>query len=296
MSNPLKPLYANLKRLRIGDFLSTKEFELQMLEKDLDEAWHQYLQMAEAFRNIIPIGFSPYNHDEALFKWMSDMYANKRQDFSGFLFPILLSFASWAKVKLDFTHVLQSLNKLGLKEEEMLEFVQELNDIQIKKIVPAKATISKISDADISQSKETPSKKVFIVHGWDEVALLQLETLLKEEFSLEPVIMKNKPNETVETIIVKFERLAKDCDAAIVLMSPDDKGEQHFRARQNVVFELGWFLGKFFNESPRRIIILKKGDIEIPSDIHGVLYQPYNNHIKEIFYDLKLQFKMWNMI
>ena len=65
------------------------------------------------------------------------------------------------------------------------------------------------------------------------------------------------------------------------------------RARQNVILELGYFLGKFQDQPNRRIIIIKTGDIEIPSDISGVLYLEYFKNMKEIFYDLKKQFETW---
>ena len=139
------------------------------------------------------------------------------------------------------------------------------------------------------------SNKVFVVHGHDDVARLELCRLLKDDLGLEPVVLQENPNSSLETIISKFERLAKECSAAVILFTPDDKtAENNNRTRQNVILELGYFLGKFHAEKERRIIILKKGEIEIPSDILGVLYLEYHKNIKEAFYDLKKQFDHWN--
>ncbi|NNJ85391.1 MAG: nucleotide-binding protein, partial [Gammaproteobacteria bacterium] len=78
------------------------------------------------------------------------------------------------------------------------------------------------------------------------------------------------------TIIDKFEQHAASAEFAIALLTPDDVGtlqgdEKDWkpRARQNVIFELGWFLGRL---GRGRVCALKKGDVEKPSDYQGVLY------------------------
>jgi predicted nucleotide-binding protein len=62
---------------------------------------------------------------------------------------------------------------------------------------------------------------------------------------------------------------------AVVLLTPDDVASskstpaQSDRARQNVIFELGYFAGKL---GRGRACLLQKGSVEIPSDLHGVVY------------------------
>ena len=85
------------------------------------------------------------------------------------------------------------------------------------------------------------------------------------------------------------------CSSAIILFTPDDNANGNFRARQNVVLELGYFLGRFADFDKRHITILKKGNIEIPSDISGILYLEYSNNPKEIFLDLKKQYESWGL-
>lgn len=117
------------------------------------------------------------------------------------------------------------------------------------------------------------SNKVFIVHGHDEGALQSLARFL-EKLQLEAVILKEQPNQG-QTIIEKYEQVASDVALAVVLLTPDDLGsakasaKQGDRARQNVIFELGYFAGRL---GRGRVCLLRKGDVEIPSDLFGVLY------------------------
>jgi hypothetical protein len=116
------------------------------------------------------------------------------------------------------------------------------------------------------------SNKVFIVHGHDEAAMHSLARFL-ERLGLEAIILAEQPN-MGRTIIEKFEASAGEVGFAVVLMTPDDVGgadgqEQTKRARQNVLFELGYFSGKL---GRGRVCLLRKGNVEIPSDLFGVLY------------------------
>ncbi|WP_192255047.1 TIR domain-containing protein [Mesorhizobium silamurunense] len=117
------------------------------------------------------------------------------------------------------------------------------------------------------------SNKVFIVHGHDEAALQGLARFI-ERLGLEAVILKEQPNQG-RTIIEKYEDVAIEVAFAVVLLTPDDVGaskagsEQNQRARQNVIFELGYFAGRL---GRGRVCLLRKGDVEIPSDLYGVLY------------------------
>jgi predicted nucleotide-binding protein len=118
------------------------------------------------------------------------------------------------------------------------------------------------------------SRRVFVVHGHDGEAKVQVARFL-EKLTLEPVILHEQPNKG-RTIIEKFEDYS-DVGFAVVLMTPDDIGgtksqEDAFqaRARQNVVFELGYFAGKLGRS--RVCALLSDSNIEKPSDIAGVVY------------------------
>ncbi|PRA85917.1 hypothetical protein CQ054_10640 [Ochrobactrum sp. MYb29] len=117
------------------------------------------------------------------------------------------------------------------------------------------------------------SNKIFIVHGHDDGALNGLARFL-EKLKLEVIILKEQPNQG-RTIIEKYEASASEVGFAVVLLTPDDIGASASaaspsqRARQNVIFELGYFAGKL---GRGRVCLLRKGDVEIPSDLFGVVY------------------------
>ncbi|MFC4212479.1 TIR domain-containing protein [Pedobacter lithocola] len=122
------------------------------------------------------------------------------------------------------------------------------------------------------------SKKIFLVHGHDN-ELKEKTARFLEKLGLEPIILHEQSNQG-KTIIEKFEANS-DVAYAIVLLSPDDVGrsikdnseKQNFRARQNVIFELGYFIGKLGRQS---VCGLLKGAIETPSDYDGILYIQYD--------------------
>lgn len=123
----------------------------------------------------------------------------------------------------------------------------------------------------------------FIVHGHDENAKLALKNYLQNTFHWpEPVILAEKPSGG-KTIIEKFEDYSDNIDVVFVLLTPDDMGgaagsAAAARARQNVIYELGHFAGRFGRTSGR-VILLHKGNLELPSDLAGVVYIDISNGI-----------------
>ena len=115
----------------------------------------------------------------------------------------------------------------------------------------------------------------FIVHGHDEKAKKDVEDFVKIDLELKPIILHKEADEG-RTIIEKLE-MHSNVGFAIVLFTPDDFGfpknnpkEIEERARQNVIFELGYFTAKL---GRNRVCILYKGNVEILSDFQGVLYK-----------------------
>ncbi|MES2836886.1 MAG: nucleotide-binding protein [Bacteroidota bacterium] len=288
----LKPLYANLKRLRIGDYLYTNEFKLSAIENNFDDLWKECKIEINRKKNTIVLGFhSNEDQEEAFMLFMSTWYDQDYDSFDNLILGILLNFAKWNPTKLDYTGIIFNLKEIGIRKEEILTFTKDFRKIQEQK--PIKIEETKIKFDNVPPNITFNSDKIFVVHGKDDKSRLELCNILKDDFKLEPIVLQEKPNNSIETIITKFERLACECSAAIVLFTPDDDAGLNKRARQNVIFELGYFLGKFQEQKNRRIIILKKGNVEIPSDISGVLYLEYNKDVKESFYDLKKQFEHW---
>lgn len=131
---------------------------------------------------------------------------------------------------------------------------------------------------DVRSLDKRGENKIFIVHGHD-VAVKETVARFITQLGLEPIILHEQPNEG-NTIIEKFEKNA-DVYFAVVLLTPDDIGyptgkseASKSRARQNVVFELGYFISRL---GRRRVCALHKGEIEIPSDYHGIIYVPLDD-------------------
>ena len=119
--------------------------------------------------------------------------------------------------------------------------------------------------------QDSSNRKVFIVHGQDEGAKQAVARQL-ERSACVPVILHEQPNGG-KTIIEKFEHNA-DVGFAVVLLTPDDivtdqQGKLAKRARQNVILELGYFVGRLGRS---KVMAIKKGDVDLPSDIHGVVW------------------------
>jgi predicted nucleotide-binding protein len=120
---------------------------------------------------------------------------------------------------------------------------------------------------------QVDNKKVFIVHGHDSELKFQMSDWL-QRIGLKPIILHLQANMGISTIIEKIERNS-DVGCAIILMTADDfgkaKGEENFspRARQNVIFEAGYFIGKLDRS---KVIMLHDEGIEAPGDLAGCVY------------------------
>ena len=131
------------------------------------------------------------------------------------------------------------------------------------------------------------NNKVFVVHGHDE-ALKEKVARLLEKQGLEAIILSERANKG-KTIIEKFEENS-DVGAAICLFTGDDIGKEKSeavekqRARQNVVYEAGYFMGKLGRE---RVIMLVDNGIELPSDLQGVVYTDSESWKTEILQELQ---------
>jgi len=166
--------------------------------------------------------------------------------------------------------------------------------------------------------KVEQSKDIFIVHGTDFTPVKELNAIIQEA-GLNPIVLHEQASKGM-TIIEKLEKYS-NVGFAFIILTPDDIGvgkqegknmmasvvgkdsltaEEYIewsknslnvsnmlwkfygmfkdRARQNVVLEFGYFMGKLGRE---RICCLYKGDIELPSDMHGICYVPFKDSINE---------------
>jgi predicted nucleotide-binding protein len=171
-------------------------------------------------------------------------------------------------------------------ERNLYEDVEELHgdiDQKLRRLASIKGRLELIPLAPSNQipastqsSIAAPtSGKVFVVHGHDE-GVREAVARFISSLGLTPIILHEQAGQS-KTVIEKLEHHG-DVAYAIVLLTPDDVGgtnreDLRPRARQNVVLELGYFMGRLRRE---RVCAIHRGDIELPSDYMGVVYIPYD--------------------
>jgi predicted nucleotide-binding protein len=155
----------------------------------------------------------------------------------------------------------------------MLNRMADLYEKKIERLVEKRRTIEYIKPID---------RKVFIVHGQAEAIKLELKSILTN-LKIEPVILSEMPDNG-RTVIEKFENYARFCAFAYVIITPDDfvenKKKKYFQGRPNVLFELGWFSGRFGRDKVR---ILRQKDTDLPSDLSGLVTVNFNERLEEVY-------------
>lgn len=142
------------------------------------------------------------------------------------------------------------------------------------------------------------SNRISVVHGHDHATKTELEVFLTN-LGFEPVVLHRQPDQG-RTLIEKFEQHA-DVGFAFILLTPDDvsyKADQEtladverkkeFRARPNVIFEFGYFVGRLGRQ---KVCCLLKGNVARPSDIDGLVYKPIAESIEAIGYSIIKELK-----
>lgn len=171
---------------------------------------------------------------------------------------------------------------LGGKRSDLSQAVEALEQNAVAEGV-------RYGGAAVAAAPTAPS--IFIVYGHDETARDALELLLRR-MGFEPIILARLAA-AGDTIIEKLERYLGEhgnVGFACVLLTPDDKGhraahpeEKKYRARQNVILELGMVLARL---GRRRVAILHKQSVELPSDIAVLIYIAFQERVEELTADL----------
>ena len=148
-----------------------------------------------------------------------------------------------------------------------------------------------------SPRKLVDYKQVFIVHGKNEGIREELVKFLKEK-GIGSVVIQAKAR-TGGDLLSTIEDQINSCMAGFILLTPDDEGRLYkygeqpkMRPRQNVIFEAG-FLTALFRKT-RRVCFVKEGDLEIPSDLNGMLMETYTGNLDEK--RIKNMLVLWGML
>lgn len=165
-------------------------------------------------------------------------------------------------------------------QEKLVKLAEKLKDNRTRLEIPV-LRAARTALLSTLKAIEAESRNVFIVHGRDEAMRKDVQAAL-HRFGIDGIVLHEEINKG-DTIIEKFDRVARECGYAVVLFSPDDTGglkvtgraEQKYapRARQNVILELGYFVGLL---GRKKVFVLVAGNVEKPSDFDGVVYESYD--------------------
>ncbi len=264
-----KGVYSALLRLKIEEYLISNEFSYLCLELDIDQIWSECKRAIHSQSSVAVLvpGYTGYAKDALLF-FLEILFSQHKNQFNIIISKILNDFQLWKKQNIDYSRVYEKLNEIGI----IITPISKLTEI----IENSK------NDSTDEHEESTLSKDIFIAHGHDNELKLEVERILYH-LELNPIILHRQPDQGQVTI-EKFEKHSETCNHAIILLSPDDVGAKNSeddidsdlltRARQNVIFEMGYFFGKLGRD---KVIVLNKGVDELPSDYIGILYKPVNS-------------------
>ncbi len=173
----------------------------------------------------------------------------------------------------------------------------------LKALETAKAALvddvyGELHKPESESSSPNLSNRIFIVHGHDSGLKIDAERFIRE-LGLEPVVLHRQPDEGA-TIIEKFEKNS-DVGYAFILLTPDEIAytadqiniDEHMRrtesrARPNVIFEFGFFVGKLGRD---KVCCLHKKGVVFPSDLDGLVYKEIDQSIEEQAYPIIRELK-----
>lgn len=188
-------------------------------------------------------------------------------------------------------------------QDEIKEHLKDINEkigrlesiIERLELFEEAPSVTKKEPENITMT--TDEKKVFIIHGHDDTRLLELEKMLKDDFKLTPIILKDQPDGGASTIIEKFELYAPQCVFAIALFTPDDQvekdGKVYLQARPNVIYELGWFSAKL---SRKKVMLVLKDGTNIFTDFQGIIQKRFKTQVLELYRDLHIELKAAGLV
>jgi predicted nucleotide-binding protein len=161
--------------------------------------------------------------------------------------------------------------------------VQGKNKAEVEKALRRGGATEKSAVAAVANVDRPEKHRVFVVYGHDATSRTQLEAMVRR-WGLEPLILDQLPTEG-QTVIEKLENAVAGADFGIVLATPDDEGfranhadEKAYRARQNVVLELGMLLAKL-GRANVAVLLKTQENMERPSDIQGLIYIPFKDDL-----------------
>lgn len=238
---------------RIAKSVSVKEIEIGS-PQDLDKAEKSYSKWNDFNKELLKRLFTSDEMCAEYDRWAGGMSVMMREKY------LQEKTSDFHKKIDDKNHRLESII-------ERLELIPESTTASV-------SSVSSVSSVTLAQPSLTIDRsKIFIVHGHDDSAKLEVARFI-EKIGFEPIILHEQASES-KTIIEKIEAYS-DVGFGIVIYTPCDIGSKNTdtpelegRARQNVVFEHGFLIGKLGRS---KVCPLVKGVVDTPNDISGIVY------------------------
>lgn len=258
--NPNEFVYKEHDPKYLDEYLMPKRIDLEN-SMDLEQTINDLIEKAEKYRKISDEGdimTGEVNSSQNISLY-TDWFLESRELFSDHFDDTELAYQDFCKFDT-------SGNGFTLSSKFYETYA--LFKILIKKIRNRKVKET------IVKEKKIMKNKIFIVHGHNNELKLEVARFVESDFEKKAIILHEQPSKGRE-ILGKFEDEA-DVDLAIAIWSKDDLGKVNKdsedlkpRARQNVIFETGYFIGKLGRD---KVIVILEDGIEAPSDYSGIMY------------------------
>lgn len=260
-----------------SSFYSSEEFQKGCQVQGYSQRWY-ICSTSVSMKNTNMFASSSEKTELTLDKFCHELSKNSIRALYKFVSFLIKCFCETNDTKVPLNNLKSELRSIGIAKFDNIE-EYDTSDSSVS--VPLHSFITNPSNITNQIRKPQSSKmiddikkkSVFIVHGHDDSLKTNVENVLMK-LGLEPIVLAQQPNEG-DTIFDKFEKNGSRADYAIILLTADDKGKAkdekcyNFRARQNVIFEMGYFVAKL---GRKNICYLYEKDVEIPSDLKGIAY------------------------
>ena len=176
---------------------------------------------------------------------------------------------------------------IGNDHDDSIECVRDMKSSVLELQSYLDDMTDEAQQANININPSIVNNKIFVVHGHDGLLKEEVARFL-EKIDLDPIILSEQANQG-RTIIEKLESNA-DVSSAIILLTSDGIGRgknettEKSRARQDVIFEVGYFIGRL---SRKNVILIADSEIELPSDIAGMVYHSKDKWDMDVLRDLR---------
>lgn len=252
-------------------YLSSSSFEKEIQESKYRIEWNLFVVLGLSLKESLE-GKDAVTEEKikSMCRSQAKRGAPSIYKFVSFL---INAYCSQNNIKIDLREIKIALHSLGVAKFDKINH-WDSSDYDIMESVTRRNKLempSKLSSTQQFIMKD--NRNFFIVHGHNEEVKEKVARFVAH-LKLEPIILHEQPDQG-RTIIEKFEANSAEVNFAIVLLTADDEGkakketDYKKRARQNVIFEMGYFVGLI---SRSHVMFLLEEGVEKPSDLDGIVY------------------------